>query len=175
MNLPRKSEVGHVEAVPGGVLEEPVAAGAVVDEYHECDADAAKCVERPEPLLPAGAALRALRLIALFALFDGHVEAHRPLEAPPLPQQPVERAMALQPQNETRDHAEAGDDEEAATSQINSGSGRALDWVRQTSRAARGSRSLVRAPSPTRTRNPSAAGRRRQTRPGGLRSCKSRR
>ena len=35
--------------VPGGVLHEPVAAAAVVDEDHEADGDAAEGVERAEP------------------------------------------------------------------------------------------------------------------------------
>ena len=40
-----------MESVPGGVLEIEVSAGAVVDEDHERDAEAAEGVERAEPLL----------------------------------------------------------------------------------------------------------------------------
>ena len=40
-----------MEAVPGGVLEEVVPAGAVVDEDHQRDADPAERVQRAQTLL----------------------------------------------------------------------------------------------------------------------------
>ena len=35
--LPGKHKVGHVQPIPGGVLHEPVAAAAVIDEDHDGD------------------------------------------------------------------------------------------------------------------------------------------
>ena len=114
MYLPRESEVCHVEAVPGGVLEEVVAAGAVVDEDHESDADAAERVERAEALLLLGRRIRIgtllLQIIAL--LVDvlrrrrrrRNVEAHRPLEVPPFLERCVESAPPPQAQDESHDH-----------------------------------------------------------------------
>ena len=43
-----------MEAVPGGVLEEVVPAGAVVDEDHQRDADPAERVQRAQALLLLG-------------------------------------------------------------------------------------------------------------------------
>ena len=40
-----------MESVPGSVLQIEVAAGAGIDEDHECDAEATEGVERAEPLL----------------------------------------------------------------------------------------------------------------------------
>ena len=52
---PREHEVGDCEAVPGAVIEKPVAAAAVVDEYHDHQTHASEGVERKQ----AGAALGA--------------------------------------------------------------------------------------------------------------------
>ena len=105
-----------MQAVPGGVLEEEVSAGAVVDEDHERDADAAERVERAEPLL-LGALLLLLLLLQIALLVvvcRRHVEAHRPLEVPPFLEGCVESAATPQAQNESHDHPKAGDDKEAA-------------------------------------------------------------
>ena len=102
-----------MQAVPGGVLEEVVAAGAVVDEDHERDADAAKRVERAEALLLLCRRIRIgtllLQIIAL--LVDvlrrrrrRNVEAHRPLEMPPFLERCVESAPPPQAQDESYDH-----------------------------------------------------------------------
>ena len=95
-----------MQAVPGGVLEEVVAAGAVVDEDHERDADAAERVERAEPLL-LGALLLLLLLLQIALLVvvrRRNVEAHRPLEMPPFLERCVESAPPPQAQDESYDH-----------------------------------------------------------------------
>ena len=61
-----------MESVPGGVLEIEVSAGAVVDEDHERDAEAAERVERAEPLLLS----RIGALLLCMLLFSDLVRSH---------------------------------------------------------------------------------------------------
>jgi hypothetical protein len=37
--IPREDQIGHQKTVPRGVVQEPVAAAAVIDEDHHHDAD----------------------------------------------------------------------------------------------------------------------------------------
>ena len=46
MYQPGENDIGQLEAVPCGVLKEPVAAGAVVDKDHDGDCDASENVQR---------------------------------------------------------------------------------------------------------------------------------
>jgi hypothetical protein len=58
---PREHEVGDCEAVPGAVIEEPVAAAAVIDEYHDGEAHASEGVEGEQAAAAFGARLGLLQ------------------------------------------------------------------------------------------------------------------